>query len=285
MLLVTIIGLMLGSLYSLVAVGLGILWTSIRLINMGHGAILTVGAYTMYYVLSLNLDYTVAFVMTMALIFLLGLALDKLIFRHFRGSRLEVALIMNTVALGILLENFVLVSFGGYLRKIPPILEGYFRWGIIEIFNNYIVIAALALFAGVVAYYFLKVTRLGMAIRAIGQDEEAASMMGIDVTRTNMLTVGVCCLLAGIAGMLLGQINFLTPQLGTAPLYVGYIAVIFGGLTSIKGTVVSCYLLGVLEALTQLFLGQFWTLPAMFALIIAVLFLRPQGLFGIKEMV
>jgi branched-chain amino acid transport system permease protein len=144
-----------------------------------------------------------------------------------------------------------------------------------------VIATSLALFAAV--YLFLTYTRRGMAIRAVSQQQEAASLMSIPVVRTYGIVIAISGALAGVAGVMLSPFFFLNPSSGFNPMIQALIVTIFGGLGSIRGALVAGYVLGVFESFVEVYLGVAWALPGVFVLIILMLIVRPNGLFGIGE--
>ena len=120
----------------------------------------------------------------------------------------------------------------------------------------------------------------GRCIRAVGQNPAAAKLIGVDVSKLFILTFALSAVLAGLTGILLGSVRFITPTFGAEPLVKALIIVIFGGLGSLSGTIAAAYIIGVVEAALIFFVGIYWAPSMLFALLIAVLMLRPQGLFG-----
>jgi branched-chain amino acid transport system permease protein len=140
---------------------------------------------------------------------------------------------------------------------------------------------ALALFG--LVYLFLTYTRLGMAIRAVSQQQEAASLMSIPVERTYGIVIAISGALAGLAGVLLSPFFFLNPNSGFNPMIQALIVTIFGGLGSVRGALVAGFVLGIFESFVEVYYGVAWAQPGVFLLIILMLILRPNGLFGIGE--
>jgi len=130
---------------------------------------------------------------------------------------------------------------------------------------------------------FLRQSRHGMAIRAISQHMTAARLMGINVERTYLLIMAISAGLAGLAGVMLSAFYYVYPSVGETYLLKGLIITIFGGLGSVKGTIYAAYIIGMVEELVSYIWGASWSLPVLFLLIIAVLVVRPAGLFGVPE--
>jgi branched-chain amino acid transport system permease protein len=130
---------------------------------------------------------------------------------------------------------------------------------------------------------FLSRTRYGLGITAVAQQLDAARLMGVPDQRVYNLTMGVSSALAAIAGVLLASVFFVSPNAGDLPLLKALIVAIFGGLGSIRGTILSAYIIGLLEALVSTYLGVRWSLPVLFVVIMVVMLIRPTGLLGRPE--
>ena len=129
-------------------------------------------------------------------------------------------------------------------------------------------------------WIFLQRTRLGAALRAVSQNREAALLMGINVHLLYALSFALAAGLAGLAGIFLGGIKFMSPAMGTDPMVKALVVVIFGGIASLSGPIRAAYVIGFLEAASVYALGLYWTQTALFLIMIAVLMIRPTGLFG-----
>jgi branched-chain amino acid transport system permease protein len=129
-------------------------------------------------------------------------------------------------------------------------------------------------------WLWLRLSRTGRAIRAVGQNHDAAQLLGMNVSALYMTAFGLSAVLAAIAGVLLGSIRFVSPGMGGEPLTKALIVAIFGGLGSVAGTVLGAYVIGLLEAVSNFFVGLYWTPAILFVVMIATLMIRPSGLFG-----
>jgi branched-chain amino acid transport system permease protein len=192
----------------------------------------------------------------------------------------ELMIILGTFAIGALLENALLIFFGGRLKRIPTPLEGYVKIGEASISYHYILIFAVTLSIMIAITLFLKKTRIGMSMRAVAQNKDSAFLVGIPVKRVYMYVFGISTLLAGISGVFMGSTIFITPNFGQEALYRAFIICVIGGLGSIPGTILGAYLVGFLQStLSSIFTMQFVP-PILFVLVMLILLLRPQGLLG-----
>jgi branched-chain amino acid transport system permease protein len=278
-------GILFGSVYGLMALGLTLVWGAVRLLNLAHGAIFIVGAYAAYWVVAtLHLPILVA--LPFGVLVAAGFAyLMHLVFiRPVLGKPgFDNSTLVATVGLSIAVSAAALLIFNPEYKVVPPVLSGSTIVAGVQItYQGLLVIGtSLALFA--LVYLFLTYTRHGMAIRAVSQQLEAASLMAIPVVQTYGIVIAISGALAGLAGVLLSPSFFLNPNSGFNPMIQALIVTIFGGLGSIRGALVAGFVLGVFESFVEVFYGVAWAQPGVFILIIVMLIVRPNGLFGIGE--
>jgi len=278
-------GIVLGGLYALMSSGLTLMWGTVNVLNFSHGVFITWGGYIfwLFAVSVFNLNYVVAMAIAAAFTFFMGVTMELAVFRPIRKRpNAEMNSIYASMGLAICLEILILFVFGPRRRKIPPMIEGSLAFGEITITNHKLLIVIISVFTLIAFWIFIKKTTYGMAMRAVAQDKEAAEIMGINVNRVYLLTIGLGSALAGITGALLGSIYFLYYLIGDIPLIKGFIIITFGGLGSIKGTIFASFVLGILEALAAMVLGLGWALPFLFVFMMVTLIVKPTGLFGRK---
>jgi branched-chain amino acid transport system permease protein len=273
-----------GSIYSLIAMGLSLLWSTVGLANFAHGAILVVGSYIAWYFSSLT-GVPLLMFLTVPIMFLIGALFDKSIFRQVRYKEDSgLRLILITITLALVIEQILNIIFGGIRRRIPTLLPGEINLGnAIIISNQYILVFIVASVTLIVLYFILTRTITGIAIRAIGQNMQESLLVGINVERIYTTTVGIGFALAGIAGALLGSIYIFNASFGRMPLLIGFIIVVLGGVGNLKGTIYASYLIATIEAFTTFYIGGSWRIAIPFLVMILILLIRPYGLFGTKE--
>jgi branched-chain amino acid transport system permease protein len=181
-------------------------------------------------------------------------------------------------------ENLLRLTYGPRLQQIPAVFTGNTVVRGISITHQGVLVSVVAITSLFALHTFLKSSRHGLSIRAVSEQQDAAKLMGIPVLRVFLIVMIVSAAMAGLAGILLSSMLSLTPFAGFLPLLKALIVTIFGGLGSVKGTIVGAYVIGLLEASTQVFLGVGWSLPVLFLFIILVLVLRPEGLYGEKAL-
>jgi branched-chain amino acid transport system permease protein len=281
---VIVSGLVSGALYALVASGLSLLWGALGVFNFAHGVLLMAGAYVAWWVSSsegLGLGLPVAIVVTLAFLVAAGALLFFLLVKPWVGKpNAELAVIMTTIAGSIFIQNLVLEVFGGRYKTIDQVVNGTIRIAgvVIEAQNLLCIVLAPVLLVGM--WLLLTRTRTGLAIRAVAENQDAAQLFGIGVQKIYIVTFAASAVLAGVAGILLGGLFNISPDMGTDPLLRAFIVVVFGGLGSLPGTIVGAYAVGIIEAFASYYIGIYWTPVVLFLVLIAVLAIRPTGLFG-----
>jgi len=304
-------GIILGSLYALMAMGLTLIYSTIRVLNFAHGAFFMAGAYIVWWLNTpasalygtslptsgLSLPLAVAVVPAVLIIFGLGAGTQRAVIRPLlkRPSPLITTLVA-TLALATILESIATLIFGGgRLQFANEIASGSNRFppcgssplcralGGLIITNAQLVQLAVAVGVLVGLQVFLKRSRYGIGMRAVAQDLDAANLAGINTETVYMIAFGVGSLLAALAGFLLTNIVFLSPSVGWTPLTIAFIVVVFGGIGSVQGTIFASYIIAITQQYVSLFLDTSWGLTFAFLLMMLVLILRPRGLFGFKE--
>lgn len=278
-------GVLFGSVYGLMALGLTLVWGAVRLLNLAHGAIFIVGAYTAYWVVStLHMPILVALPAGVLVAAIFAALMHVLFIRPVIGKPgFDNATLVATVGLSISVSAAVLIIFNPEYKVVPPVLGGSQNLVGVQITNQGLLVIATSLALFALVYLFLTYSRQGMAIRAVSQQRDAASLMAIPVVRTYGVVIAISGALAGLAGVLLSPFFFLNPSSGFNPMIQALIVTIFGGLGSVRGALVAGFVLGLFESFVEVYLGVAWALPGVFLLIILMLIVRPNGLFGIGE--
>lgn len=293
-------GIVLGSLYALMAMGLSLIYSTVRVLNFAHGAFFMVGAFIVWW---LNTPYSATYgaatttsglilplwlaaIPAIVGVFLLGYGTQRVLIRPLirkPGSLLTT--IVSTLALAYILESIATLIFGGYREQFAQeIAYGLFRYGGISITATEIVQFSVAVAVLVALQVFLKRSRLGIGMRAVAQDMDAANLCGINTNTVYLITFGLGAALATVAGILLTNVLFISPSSGWQPLTIAFIIVVFGGIGSVKGTIFASYIIATVQQYVAIFLDPAWGLVLAFVMMIIVLIVRPRGLFGFKEL-
>jgi branched-chain amino acid transport system permease protein len=272
-------GLVMGWIYVLVALGLTIVFSIMRIVQFAHGEIYMLGAYCTYWIaVVLGLNVFVALLLAALVMGLVGVILEKLLFRRFRGQ-IEGSIIV-AIGLILLMQTIAAIGFGTQDKWIPTTIPGVLNiWNIKIPWER-----ALSVIAGIilvlVLFLFIRRTKMGQAMIATSQDIEAATLQGIDVNRVSMVSMAIGCALAAIAGGLMGAIFGVQPVMGSYAMEKGIAVIILGGLGSIWGAVIGGLLLGLIDGLIPL--GSNTTVASIigFSIIVLILIVKPQGFLG-----
>lgn len=280
---VLIWGLVIGSLYVLLATGLTLIFGVMKVVNFAHGELMIAGAFTtllLSHAFGLNPYLGVA--ASMAAVGALGIGIERFGFRLLRGTA-KINEVFLSIALILIIQNAVARVFVPLFREDAQIRTAYatsvLDLGLITLRYDFVILLALAwgIMAGL--WVVLLRTRLGRDIRATSQNRVAALLMGIRVERMDTVTFGIGAALAGLAGSLYGIVNPFNPYAGTLPAIKAFAVITLGGLGSVRGAAVGGLLYGVVESVATFLLGGTWRDAVAFLLLILVLLLRPQGLF------
>jgi len=284
---VLVAGLTTGALYALATIGLSLVWGSLGMLNMAHGAVLTFGGYIAYYIITtLGLSPLVGAPAAVLVGAALGLAIYVIAALPLLRTRaFETSVFIATIGIGAVLENVMLKLFGAYPLPQPLAASGGIVVGRVHIpaQNILILIVSLALMALVAL--LLQRTRIGRAVRATAQNREAAQLMGVRVGHVYALVLAMSGALAAISGIMVSSLTTLSPTMGADPMLKAFIVCVVAGLGNIYGAVVSALLLGLLEAIAQYVVGVRFGFATLLILVIVVLIWRPYGLFGRRQVV
>jgi branched-chain amino acid transport system permease protein len=274
-------GLGLGAMYGLIALGFQITYSVCSRVNFAQGSMVMLGA-VLGYVLTqrAGLPVLVAYPLALLGCALMGMLVEVLLVRPFanRGSE---AWLMATVAGGILLDNAVLFTFGNEPRSLPSPLVGQ-TWQIFGtgVYPQQLLIPVVAVGLAVALHVLFRRTRQGRALLAVVQNPEAARLMGINTTAMISGSFALSAVLAGIAGLLIAPLLSVHSDMGTLFGIKAFAVAILGGMTSASGVMLAGFIYGLVEALVTTYLGSSFTYIAVFALLIVVLAVKPNGLFG-----
>jgi branched-chain amino acid transport system permease protein len=277
--------LILGSIYGLVAIGMTLIYGILRVLDMSQGTMVMSGTFVGWLVLYLaNLNPVLALLAAFGATFVLGvitqlISVQPLVGRS--GIDFEMITFITTFAVAMVLENLALEIFGPRQKNVPPVISGQISlYQGVSLPYQSVAMAAVSIGLMLLFGFFLTRSRYGLAIRAVAQDVDSARTMGVPVRRLFPLTMGLASALAGVAGVFLGATYFAYPQAGDLPLLEALIVVIFGGLGSLPGTIYAAFAIGLIQSVVDVTIGTTWSLPILYAVILAVLVVRPQGLMG-----
>lgn len=278
-------GLVMGSFYALMAVGLSLIFGVMRIVNFAHGEFYMLGGYIFYYVVTLlGLNNFIALPIVMGIMFVIGIVVERFLLRPIIVEELgHEYSIIATFGLSLFLVNFAIAFFGPEYKTPPPYIPTYrIPLGPISLSGDRIIISGLAILILIITYIILVKTKVGLAMRATAQNKEGAMLCGINIYRVNMITMGLASALAGASGALLSTVLLLYPAAGLVPAIKSYVIITLGGMGSLIGAIIGSALLGVIESLGTVFISAAYRDAYSFLVLILVLLLRPTGLFGAK---
>jgi len=278
-------GIVVGSLYVLVALGLTLIYGVLVQINFAHADIVTLGGFTAYFVAGLLTgNYFAGIAAALIVGAVLGWLINAAIFAPLRPRRSELLPLIATIGVSIMLQNTMLLLFG----PIPYAFNTPYSSRVIHLGSVFFTVQNLLiiLVSGItiaLLYAFMKFTFLGKALRAVSQDYETAALVGINPNFLIMLTFIIASALAGLSGALLGPVLVLTPFAGTSVIVKAFAIVIIGGFGNVEGTIIAGIIVGLIESYTTQFLDPGLIDIVVFALLLLMLALRPTGLIAEKR--
>ncbi|EWT06267.1 branched-chain amino acid ABC transporter permease [Intrasporangium chromatireducens Q5-1] len=277
---VLVSGLLLGGVYSLVSVGLTVVFGVVRISNFAHGAFVMLGMYSAYWAHELfALDPYVAAVVIVPLFFLLGMGVYQLAFRHTIGKDPLVQIFVS-VGLLVALENLALFLFGADFRTVRTFAGQTAQLGPVNLPVGLLIAFVVSLAVALALMALIQRTKLGRATRAVTQDRVAATLMGVSTHRMYSVAFGISIACTGLAGSLLMPIKAVYPTVGTQFTLVAFVIVVLGGMGSVSGALIGGLVVGLVESLAGYYVSPAYQQLAYFVVFIIVLLARPQGLFG-----
>jgi branched-chain amino acid transport system permease protein len=272
-------GVSLSMVYILVALGLTLIFSILRIINFAHGEFYMMGAVVSYYLTQYGqLNYLVTIPLAFLAVGIVGIFVEKLVFAPLRSNLLS-GFIASLGLLWILQAVAVLV-FGVVDKEVPGYFDGVIRvFGVVIATERLFVVVCCAVLIACL-YLFLHSSKHGIALRAVAQDMEAAALQGVNVDRVSALAFGIGCALAAAAGALLAPVYIVSPFMGTLPVIKAFIIIILGGMGSLSGAVFGGFFLGILESIAPLYFPVAAVEMLGFLVVMLMLIVRPRGLFG-----
>ena len=275
-------GLVNGGVYALLAIGFSLIFGVARIVNIAHTAFYMLASYALYGLLvKAEFPLVVAIPLAIVSVVALSLVCYKLVIEPVRQH--ESAVLIATIALALIFQESLLVSFGGSFLGIPAAVDGFTSVLGVRVSNQRLIILVVVAATLAATWFLLYRTRLGLAIRASANDQEIANLMGMNVNRVAMLTVGISVALAAIAGVVVAPVYVVDPLMWLSPLVTMLAIVVLGGLGSIKGSLIGAFIIGYVEAITVFVVpsGAFLKGAVALTIMVIVLLIRPEGLFGV----
>ena len=266
--------------YVLIAVGLTLVFGVLRIVNFAHGEFYMLGAYATYYAMSMaGLSYIPALLLATLLVASLGLLANHFFFAPLQKEH-EFTILLSSLGLALLLAHSAEAIFGADPKYLDtPYADATLDWGDITVTEQRLLIMGVASLLILCVYAFIRYTRMGQMMQATAQHPEGAALTGINTRFVHSYTFALACALAALSGALVGPTTMLFPTVGDWAVLKGFIVVVMGGLGSITGALLGGLILGVAEALGGSYISMGFKDAIGYAIIIAVLLWRPQGLF------
>ena len=276
---VIVSGLLAGALYAMVALGLGLIFGVMRVLNVAHGPLLMLGAYITYFLfITVGLNPYLSLLVSMPIVFVIGVALQHFLVRRVVDAP-ELSSLLLTFGISIALVNVAQLAFTSDLRSVE-FITGAFLVGPFAFSKARVIACLFAAAITALAFLFLQKTRLGKAIRAVSQSREVAQVCGIDVHRIHMLAFGLASALAAAGGSLMTVMIAIQPEMGAVYTFKSFLVIVLGGAGNYPGALLGGLLLGLVEQLASLFLTTQVNEAVAYVLLVLVLLLRPTGLLG-----
>ncbi|MDM8312817.1 MULTISPECIES: branched-chain amino acid ABC transporter permease [Clostridium] len=284
-------GLSLGSIYALIALGYTMVYGIINLINFAHGDVYMLGAFIGFGLITiLKMSFLSALLISMVSCAIIGMVIERVAYKPIRKSS-RIAALITAISVSLFLEYGTMYFVKPESRAFPQVLDNK----TIELFGGKFMVSSIDIWIVVITVvlmvvlqYVIHKTKMGKAMRAVAMDSEAAQYMGISIDKTISFTFAIGSALAGAAGVLVGvYYNSINPLMGVMPGLKAFVAAVIGGIGVIPGAMFGGYFLGMTETMVSAYGGSLYKDAVAFAILIVVLLIKPNGLFGknVKEKV
>jgi branched-chain amino acid transport system permease protein len=280
---IIITGLITGSMLALLAISFSLIFGVARIVNIAHTAFYMVAAYCIFSLTGkFGFNPAMGMMIAVVVVTVFGLLAYKFLIDPIREH--EAAVLIATIALAMIFQEAIMLIYTGDYRTVSALIEGYFTVAGVKVFYQQVLTFGVVLAVLALLWFLLMKTKLGLAIRSTAEDREVANLMGMNDSRLAMITMAISVALAGFTGAVLAPLTVLSPYMWMEPLILMMAVVVLGGLGSIKGSFVAAYILGFTEALVVFMIpkGAFLKGSVALTIMILVLLLRPEGLFGIS---
>jgi branched-chain amino acid transport system permease protein len=266
----------LGGLYCLLALGFSLIFGVAKVMNFAHGAFYMLTAYFIYSLLFAGLE--IAIPISLILIVITSFIVYELLIKPMHEKEMRAAVV--TLGLALVLQEGVKLVYGPEFKSIPYIITGYVTILGVRIVSQKLLAAITAIVLVAALYIFIRRTKQGKAIRAVAQNMEVARLVGINVSRVVMMTMGISALLAGVAAVLFAPVLIVRPTEWEI-LFRAFPVIILGGLGSLRGMLAASFLIAGIEKIVEYTIGGGLIVPTItFSLMLIILLVRPSGLFG-----
>lgn len=275
-------GLVLGAIYSLMSIGLTLIYGVTKIFNYAQGSLFTLSGYIAWLLFSNSaLGYIPVVLLTLAIMVIFGYGFEKIFIKPVRRLKnWDFIVIIVTLGCALLFDNLYLIIFNPLSKTIPLAVEGTLYMGNIAIARHDIVVLIVSFGSVFLLDLFLKKTNVGMAMRAVSQDITGAKIVGLRLDNIFSYSFALACVLAALAAFMLIPDIMLYPQAGWTVLMKAMVVIVLGGLGSIKGTLYAAIILGMVEIFVTYYLDAMFALPIFLLILVVVLVFKPKGLAG-----
>ncbi len=278
-------GLMIGSMYALIALGYTMVYGIAKMINFAHGDIIMVGAYWIYIGIQvLKLPVWLTVIIAIVFCSLLGVIVEKVAYKPLRNAP-TLAVLITAIGVSYLLQNVFQMIFSPTQKEVPSILpKGAIKIGSVHISYITIITLAITIVVMIGLTLFINKTKLGSAMRAVSEDKGAASLMGINSNMIITITFAIGSALAALAGIIyVCKYEQITPMMGALPGIKAFVAAVIGGIGSVPGAMIGGIVLGLIETMSKAYISSTLVDAITFGILIFVLLFKPAGILGINR--
>ncbi len=277
-------GILIGSVYSLVSMGLALIWGIMDVINFAQGDFMMIGAFVTYWAFALaGVDPILSIPLSFIVVFALGVLTQKVVIEKVLDAPM-VSQITATFALLLMLRYGAEAAFGPYTRRVvTPYVDISYRFGAVSLQLPRLIALIVSLGVAISFYIFLKTTYTGIALRAVSQNRMAAHLMGINVRKMYWLAFGLGVGISAVGGTLIATFLPIYPEIGGFYTLIAFIVVVFGGFGSVFGAYISGLIIGITESVSALFISPSLKDVVAFLLFILIILVKPTGLFGTEQ--
>lgn len=272
-------GISTGLLYVLIALGLTLVFGIMGIINFVHGEFYMLGAYVMFYAFDrFGINFFAALAIVTLIMAPVGILVEKIFYRPLRGQPMSVLIV--AIGLSLFLVSSGYLGFGILDKAFTSPFRGLIQFSGFIISKERLITLAISIILVVGLYMFIRLTRMGRAMRAVEQDADAAALVGVSIDRTFALCMMVGTALAAAAGALMGALTVINPSMGHGALFKAFIIIVLGGLGSVPGAIIGGLILGLIESFATTLIAPEVASMIAFGLVIVLLIAKPEGLFG-----
>jgi len=274
-------GLSIGSVYALVALGYTMVYGIVKLINFAHGDIIMVGSYIIFFAMTnAGIPFGIAVVLSMIACALIGVFTERIAYKPLRKAP-RISALITAIGVSIFLQNIFMIIFKPNPRQFPNVLDGNVDLAGINISYTAAITIIVSVILMIVLQFVVKNTKMGKAMRAVSEDEGAATLMGVNVNKTISITFAIGSGLAAVGGALYSAAYpLIDPYMGAMFGLKAFVAAVIGGIGIIPGAILGGFIMGISESLTKAYLSSQLTNVIVFGILIIVLLIKPSGILG-----